>query len=117
MNLEVKGIILLRESCVVVERQGAAIEVLERIQVSRLIHVVWLSGWLPESLACSKEVVHAIDGAFIPDLLLLVWRCMHDALAAALKAWDGNQTESVKSFGVSKAVPVCMMQAFEWSMQ
>ncbi|KAL3687834.1 hypothetical protein R1sor_014143 [Riccia sorocarpa] len=62
-------------------------ETRNRMQVHRLIQLVASAGWLPPPLASSGEVVAVIDGADIADLLLLVWRCMHHAVAFGTKGW------------------------------
>lgn len=68
--------------------QLGEVEAWNRIQVSRLIQLVASANWLPQSLAASGEIVAVIDGADIADLLLLVWRCMHHAMAFGPKAWE-----------------------------
>ncbi|CAM6096311.1 unnamed protein product [Calypogeia fissa] len=67
-------------------------EAWNRIQVSRLIQLVASANWLPQPLAASGEIVSVIDGADIADLLLLVWRCMHHAMAFGSKAWGESSS-------------------------
>jgi len=65
-------------------------ERLDRMQVIRLINLVADAGWLPQPLASTIEIIEVIDGADVADLLLLVWRCMHHAMAFGTKGWGGN---------------------------
>lgn len=69
--------------------QVSEAEKLDRLQVGRLIQLVADTGWLPQPLALTTEIVEVIDGADIADLLLLVWRCMHHAMAFGSKSWGG----------------------------
>lgn len=67
-------------------------EARSRMQAHRLIQLVASAGWLPNALASSAEIVSVIDGADIADLLLLVWRCMHHAVAFGSKVWGGSSS-------------------------
>ncbi|KAG6556132.1 hypothetical protein Mapa_002073 [Marchantia paleacea] len=67
-------------------------EARSRMQAHRLIQLVASAGWLPNALASSGEIVAVIDGADIADLLLLVWRCMHHAVAFGSKVWGGSSS-------------------------
>ena len=75
-------------------------ERLDRMQVIRLINLVADAGWLPQPLASTIEIIEIIDGADVADLLLLVWRCMHHAMAHGNKSWGGSTDSSVPQTGV-----------------
>lgn len=76
-------------------------ERLDRMQVIRLINLVADAGWLPQPLASTIEIIEIIDGADVADLLLLVWRCMHHAMAHGNKSWGGSTDPVVPQNGVS----------------
>ncbi len=76
-----------RDPSVVAPGKASKEETFDRLQVIRLIQLVTDAGWLPQPLASSTEIVELIDGADIADLLLLVWRCMHHAMAFGSKYW------------------------------
>lgn len=74
-------------------------ERLDRMQVIRLINLVADAGWLPQPLASTIEIIEIIDGADVADLLLLVWRCMHHAMAFGNKSWGGSSDPVVAQTG------------------
>ncbi|KAG0556564.1 hypothetical protein KC19_11G062900 [Ceratodon purpureus] len=75
-------------------------ERLDRMQIIRLINLVADAGWLPQPLASTIEIIEAIDGADVADLLLLVWRCMHHAMAHGNKSWDESTDPVLPQNGV-----------------
>jgi hypothetical protein len=70
------------------------------MQIIRLINLVADAGWLPQPLASTVEIIEIIDGADVADLLLLVWRCMHHAMAFGTKSWGGNSDPVAPQSGV-----------------
>lgn len=69
------------------------------MQIIRLINLVADAGWLPQPLASTVEIIEIIDGADVADLLLLVWRCMHHAMAHGNKSWGGSTDPVVPQNG------------------
>lgn len=76
-------------------------ERLDRMHAIRLINLVADAGWLPQPLASTVEIIEAIDAADVADLLLLVWRCMHHAMAFGINGWGGSSDPVVPQSGVS----------------
>lgn len=60
----------------------------QRLYAARLIRMIGSARLLPPPLAACHLIIPLINADDMPDLFLLVWRCMHHALANSNHRWE-----------------------------
>eukprot|EP00897_Mesotaenium_endlicherianum_P010568 jgi/Mesen1/953/ME000012S00503 len=58
-----------------------------RSHAARLVRMISWPGWLPYPLAACPAIIPLLERGDLPDILFLVWRCMHHAITDG-GLWD-----------------------------